>query len=411
MTEFDPFDPHIRADPFAHYARLQAEDPVHWCARRGVWIVTRHADAAALLADPRAAHWQAPPAPAGAPGAFERVVGRWLALMAPAGRSRLRAVTVRLLAPASTAALAREIETHAGRLIDAARERGELDVVADYADPLALGVLARQFGLPRERHAEFAGAAADLRGGLLRVLMGGPASPEAESAAGVLSALIEQVLADKSVRPGDDLLSALVAARDEDGIERDDFTALALVFLFAGHENITNFIATAYRTLLLHPEQYGVLRQAPHLASDAVEELLRYESPVQYVSLTLRADVELGGRSLAAGQQVLVGVGAANRDPAVFHEPQRLDLGRAPNPHLSLGHGPFFCIGATLARLEARLALQALVELLEAPALVEPEPRWRGGPPVLRGLAALPVRFAGVITGGRAALVAAERHP
>ena len=417
----DPFAPSLRADPYETYARLRDADPVHRSAR-GSWIVTRYDDVAALLADARMSHWQLPPAANASESAFDRIVGRWLSLMNPANRSRLRRITAPLFAASRIAVMRDDIERHAIALLDSIA--GEtMDVVADYADPLSLAVTAAQLGVPQARRGEFASIAIRLRGALFSLLVGGRVPAGSEEAARELTSMMQT------------LMSALHAAEEEDHLDRDDFGALALVFLFAGHENTSNFIATSVRTLLCNeaagrrrasrrdggaPQCSGTLasppagpapsrrrsaadqwRSDPSLGDRAVEELLRFESPVQYVSLTAREPVELRGRRIEAGEEVLACLGAANRDPEVFEHPDELLLDRTPNPHLALGHGPFFCIGAAMARLEARVAIEVLLRRLDSFSLADDVPRWRDAPPVLRGLQSLPLHVVAAMAGER----------
>jgi cytochrome P450 len=388
---FDPFDPATRADPYPHYDRLRESDPLHRTAR-GSWLVTRHRDAAELLADERFAHWRFPAAPADGGGELGRIVTRWLALMHPAGRSRLRAATTRLLGPTRTHALTSRFTAAAERLLDMHGQT--FDLVRDYADPFALEATALILGIPEEAHERFARIGRRLRGALFTILGRAGAERDAENAAGELRALLATILDEKERRRGDDVLSALFDAQGEDRLDPDDFAALALVFLFAGHENTANFIGTAVWALVRHAPQEHQLRANPALMPGAIEELLRFESPVQYVSLTATEAVTLRGRSVAAGDEVLVSIGAANRDPSVFDRPDRLLLTRPTRAHLAFGHGPFFCIGAPLARLEGSVALETLLRRFESLELLEREPRWRAAPPVLRGLESLPLRVA-----------------
>ena len=381
MSAFDPFDAEVRRDPYPQWAELREREPLHRSARNA-WVATRYDDVARLLADERMSHWMLPGAAANPSNDFERIVGRWLHLMNPASRSRLRALTARLFSPAKLAEAEAAIEARAERLLDG----GVCDIVRDYAEPLTMSMIAVQFGVPEAMRAEFIARAGAIRGSLFRALMGAPAGPDGDAFVALLGELFQR----KQHERGGDLLAAFFDAQSADALDRDDFVALALVFLFAGQENITNCIANAVAALLAHPAQLDALRRGAVPMAQAVEELMRFESPVQYVNLTVRAPMEVRERMLQPGEQVLACVGAANRDPRVFADPDTLDLGRAPNPHLAFGCGAFFCIGATLARLEARIALDVLLRRSRA---IEPAgaPLWRDAPAVLRGVASLPV--------------------
>jgi cytochrome P450 len=386
IAPIDPFAPAVRANPYPLYARLRQLDPLHRSAS-GAWVVTRHADCAALLADERFAHWQFPAPRRGGATELERILSHWLELMIPGRRSRLRALTTLMFAPARIAALTAETEAFADALAAKCAAAGRFDVVSAFADPLTFTVTGQQLGIAPHDIPRFIRLAAAMRGSLFQVLGGRAVAPEQETAANEFSILIRQSVAAKEEHRRGDLMTALFEARDEgDALDTADFVALSMVFLFAGHENTTNFIAGAVRTLLNDRKW----RHGSDSAT-AIEELLRFESPVQYVSLTAREPVAVTHGSVNAGEQILVSIGAANRDPEVFADAEKLDLTRDPNPHLALGHGPFTCIGAAVARMEARVALRALLRHCPGLALESSEAAWRDGPPVLRGLRELPV--------------------
>jgi orsellenic acid P450 oxidase len=388
MTAFDPFAADVQRDPYPHYARMHREAPVQRTARHA-WIAVRHRDVAALLADERLAHWTIDAGAESQPAnEFDRIVGRWLALMNPARRSRLRALTAPLFAPARLAALSHDIESEAERLLAHASPR--FDLVRDYAEPLTMCAIAAQFGVPPAIREQFAERATAIRGSLFQVLTSGRARPEGQPFIDLLRTLFD----DEEIRRGDGILASLVRAED---VDADDFVALALVFLFAGQENITNCIASGLWTLLRHPHALARLRRGEVPTETAIEELLRFESPVQYVSLHARECVALDGNIVQPGDEVLAAIGAANRDPEAFADPDRLDLSRSPNPHLSFGCGVLFCIGAALARLEARVAIDVLLSRFDRIDLAA-EPSWRTVPAVLRGVASLPVTMTAEVT-------------
>jgi cytochrome P450 len=208
-----------------------------------------------------------------------------------------------------------------------------------------------------------------------------------------LFAYLTEIIAARRREPQDDLISALVLAQEEeDALSNNELLATTNLLLIAGHETTTNLIGNGLLALLREPDQLERLRRDSSLLPTAVEELLRYDGPVQATLRVAGEDLEIDGHGLEAGSLVLVGIGAANHDPAVFHEPERLDVGRDPNPHLAFGFGPHFCLGAPLARLEGEIALRALIERFPHLALATETPQYRPNP-VLRGLASLPVSF------------------
>jgi len=381
-TSFDPFDPVLRINPFPHLARLRGEAPV-MRSPGGAWIVTRHADVIALLGNPAVDHWPWQPSAGGA-SRLSRVVGRWLELMSPVNRGRLRTLTASILSPGAIATLLPQLETEAAERVRALRGR-RFDVVRQFAEPFTLGAVAAQLGISPLHRPRFAALAAPLRGSLFGLVRGHAADQAVED----LETFLSERLNEKRESPGDDLLTALLAA----GADDEELVALALVLLVAGHENTANAIAGAIRLLGLNPEERERLAFDRTLLSSAIEELLRLDSPVQYVAVSLRDDVTIGDTTMQRGDAVLAALASANRDEVVFDECDRLDVGRTPNPHLALGHGPFFCIGAAAARAELRAAIGAVIAHA-GPIRIHPATeRWRTMPPVLRGLESLDVTF------------------
>ncbi len=222
--------------------------------------------------------------------------------------------------------------------------------------------------------------------------LGGPAEP-LETALERILGYLREVIAQRRRDPGDDLLSAMIQAQeDRDALNDEELLANSNLLLVAGHETTTNLIGNGLLALLRHPDQLERLRADPELLDCAVEELLRYDAPVQATVRVATEDVELGGEQIEAGAIVACAIGAANRDPEAFPEPDDLDVARADNHHLSLGFGAHFCLGAPLARLEARVAFEALLERFPELSLAETDLRWRPNL-FLRGLVELPLRF------------------
>jgi cytochrome P450 len=270
-----------------------------------------------------------------------------------------------------------------------------MDVIRDLAYPLPATVIAEMLGVPhadRERFKQWSDDTTALAGNLPGNL---PECVLRRAVEGMreLRAYFAGIVAQRRVEPRDDLISALVKAQEEgDRLNEAELLANAVLLLNAGHETTTNLIGNGMLALLRHPDQLRRLREDPTLIPTAVEELLRYDSPVQFTSRVLKADLSLGGKQLRAGQTALLLLGAANRDPAQFPDPDRLDVGRADNKHLAFGLGSHFCLGAPLARLEGRIVFETLLRRLPGLRLAQPAPVYRPNFN-LRGLEALEVAF------------------
>jgi cytochrome P450 len=267
-----------------------------------------------------------------------------------------------------------------------------MDVIADLAGPLPVTVIAVMLGVPPEDHQRFRAWSNALALTLEPVL---PAEVLYHAGQAVLELLdyFRSLVARKRAAPQDDLLSALIQAEEQgQRLSTDELLANAVLLLAAGHETTVNLIGNGTLALLRNPEQLALLRRSPGLIKEAVEELLRYDAPVQIASRILAEDVNLDGRVLRKGSEVLPVLGAANRDPAQFPDPDRLDLTRQENRHLSFGGGIHYCVGAPLARAEAQIAFGQMVQRFANLKLAEGDLEWRPMA-VLRGLKALPVTF------------------
>jgi cytochrome P450 len=284
------------------------------------------------------------------------------------------------------------IETVVDDLLDAVAARGGMDAIADFAFPMPVTVIAELLGVPAADRVALHNWSAATVGSLDPI-----ASAETAERAGVarteLSAYLREVIAQRRAEPEDDLISALVAVHEQgDTLTEQELVTMCRLILLAGHETTVNLIGNGLLALLRHPEQMRQLRERPDLAVSAVEELLRYDAPVQLTGRRATERVELGGQTIEPEQRVVVLLGAANRDPAQFPDPDRLDLERSPNRHIAFGQGIHFCLGSPLARMEGQIAVSTLLErmpnlrLREAPEQL----RWRKQL-FLRGLEQLPV--------------------
>jgi len=395
----DLASPAFKADPHPFYARLRAEAPV-WRAtlrdRRTAWLVTRYEDAARVLKDDAFAKdklnaldpeqraktpWM--------PGFLKPLERNMLDLDDP-DHARLRALVSKAFTPRLIERLRGRIEALCEELLDDMKRKSGTDLVAGYALPLPATVIAELLGVPAEDHARFhrwSNRLVSVSSGrdMLRAL------PAALAFVRYLRKLVERRRAD----PQDDLITALIRAEEAgDKLSEDELLAMAFLLLVAGHETTVNLIASGTLALLEHPEQAEVIRHDPSLVKPAVEELLRYTSPVEMATERYaREDVEIRDTTIPRGGLVLAVLGSANRDERHFEDPDALDLARDPNRHLAFGRGGVHhCLGAPLARMEGQIALNALLRRFPAARLaMAPETlRWRRGL-FLRGLERLPL--------------------
>jgi cytochrome P450 len=395
--EFNPFLPEVHADPYPLYRRLRAEDPVH-AGGPGLWLLTRYADVAAVLRDPRMSRDPRSStqfrlvrgASAGADPWQDEAPS--MLFVDPPDHTRLRTLVNKAFTPPAIARLRARVEELVAELLDRVAEVGEMDVVDQLAYPLPVTVICELFGVPpgdRARFRAWSGALVHL---LDPVLAEDVMQRALEARAG-LRGYLRELIAGRRADPGDDLLGALVAAEDAGHrLSEPELVSMCVLLLVAGHETTVNLIANGTLALLRNPGELARLAADPALAPSAVEELLRYDSPVQLTSRHALTDLEIGGRRVREGETVIAAIGAANRDPAQFPDPDRLDLGRAPNRHVAFGGGIHFCLGAPLARMEAQAALTALLRRFPGLAPGTSPPAWRDTV-TLRGLATLPVRL------------------
>jgi len=304
--------------------------------------------------------------------------------------TRVRSLVNKAFTPRRVAELRPRIEAIAKDLLAAPAASGRMDVIGDLGAPLPAIVIAELLGVPPEDHPKFRAWAAQIVA-TPAAIASGAASDAFEKGFESLSGYLRGVIAARRREPRNDLISALVAAQeDRDALTDGELLATAILLLLAGHETTTNLIGNGTLALLQHPDELARLRAEPELLKSAIEEMLRFDSPVQATLRAATEPVEFGGVTLDKGALVICGIGAANRDPAVFEEPDRFDVARRDNRHLSFGFGAHFCLGAPLARLEGEIAFRALLEqfptlaLSGAPIVHRPNP-------ILRGLQSLEV--------------------
>lgn len=398
----DTSDHAFRADPYPTYARLRREAPLARTKLPMVgpgWVLTRYDDVAAALKDPRFASdsrqaaADTGPSPRWMPRVFRTLQFSMITADAPE-HGRLRNLVHQAFTPRRIQALAARIAAITAELLDAAGRKGQIDLLADFALPLPLTVISEMLGMPERDRLKFHHWTGPfLEGsssGLLQFLSQLPNGMR-------LLRFFEALIRLRRAEPQDDLTTALVNAEDAGSrLTEDELISMLFLLLLAGHETTVNLIATGALALMQHPDQLARLRAEPALLDSAVEELLRFANPVEHGNMRyLREDVELHGTLLPRGSMVVLMLSSANRDETVFPHPDRLDLARTPNRHLAFGLGAHYCLGAPLARLEGKLALQALVQRYPHLRLAVPpeQLRWRIAI-AIHGLKALPVTLA-----------------
>ncbi len=383
--------PLLQRDPYPFYEQLRRSGPVVWAPSLERWLVTGHPEVVEVLRDERFSadrrKWRG----------FEPVVepgregARSMLVVDPPDHTRLRTLVQKAFTPRVVERLRPRIEALVKEALDEAEARGSMDLVADLAYPLPVTVIAELLGVPVEDRSAFRRWSDALVGALYPVALTDRRSAVL-AARDALHAYLERVVSERRAAPRDDLISRLVEAEEQgDRLSGPELLAMGVLLLVAGHETTVNLIGNGINALLAHPDQLARLRDEPELIEPAVEELLRYDSPVQLTGRVALEELELGGRRVEPGQMLMLLLGAANRDPRVFAEPERLDLGRDPNPHLAFGRGIHFCLGAPLARLEGQIAIRELVRRFPTLRLAgTPERR----PTVtLRGFASLPLTW------------------
>lgn len=405
--EFDLFRP-LRSrgaleNPFAIYSLLRTVRPVMRMpvagdTGPGVWFLTRYADVEMALRDPRFSveRMRAPVIRDNLerlpPFLQQSAQGlRSMLVMDPPDHTRVRKLANKAFTPRRVAALRARIEAIVDELLAPLARGASFDAIEAVAAPLPAIVIAELLGVPPADHRKFKEWAAEIVAGI--GVAASDLRPSSPTPAIVhLLGYLAEIIAARRQEPRDDLISALVVAQEEnDALSDNELLATCNLLLIAGHETTTNLIGNGLLALLREPRELERLRGDMTLLPSAIEELLRYDGPVQATVRIAREDVEIGGHRVDEGAMLLVGIGAANHDPEVFAEPERLDIGRDPNPHLGFGFGAHFCLGAPLARLEAEVAFRALLERFPHLSLENEAAQYRPNP-VLRGLKVLRVR-------------------
>ena len=366
---YDPQDPEVIQRPLDTLLRLQAEEPVHWSPALKGWVLTRHEDVKAvqmnsgISADRLTPFFESQPG-----GEQDRLrdlvlyLNTWVAFKDPPDHGRLRGLLNKVVTPSVMAGLEDGITEIADGLLDkiAARGGGRFECIGEFANPLPASVIMDLLGVPREDMDLLRDWSM-----MLQPFLGNARASEDKyetGRAGILAMAeyFRDAAADRRRSARTDVISHFVSLQQNGQISEDELTGSCILFLFAGHETTTNLIGNGIRALLANPDQKALLAADPGLIASAVEEMLRFEGPTGAVVRLVKSPFELGGKTLREGDRVFAMVHAANHDPRVFDAPEQFDIRRSPNRHLTFNHGAHFCLGAPLARAEARIAISRL---------------------------------------------------
>jgi cytochrome P450 len=397
---FNPFLPSYRTDPYPHYRALREHHPAYVSRMFRALVLSRHADITRILKDPRFSvnRAQLLDAPAivnpfaGMQPEFREAVLSSLLMTDPPSHTRIRSLVNKAFTPRRIELLRPRIQAIVDELLDALPVGSEIDLMHDFAEPLPITVIAELLGVPARDRMRFKSWSTVL-GTLLDPVASEFGLRELEVAFSDMTAYFNSLFEERRREPRDDLMSALVAAEESgDRLSSAELLSVCALILGAGHETTTNLLGNAVVALLRNPGERKRLSEDPSLIDTAVEEFLRYDSPVQVTDRIARESCIIEGYELKAESPVLLLLGAGNRDPKVFQDPDRLDLGRSDNRHLSFSQGAHYCLGAQLARAEAQIALNSLLARYPDFRGNPDPPSWRSSL-VLRGPATLPLHL------------------
>ena len=381
------FTGEILQDPYPTYTRLLEEGPIHYVEVAGkwaVWSVFSHAECQSIAKDPRCSAKRAQqmllPLPFSRQAEFKklaRMLGLWLIFMDPPEHTRLRKLLNKGFSQAAVETLRPQMEEVVDRMLKPLKPGSEVELMREFANPMPVRIISEMIGIPEALHGtlvNWSRAIAVFRGNPNRTV------EEAQAAQDALINMTEffrKAVAERRRNKGNDLISLLIdIEEDGDVLTEEELYAQCIALLFAGHETTRNLIGNGMYTLLKHPEETAKLRENPQMIRSAVEELLRFESPVQFTARVLKEEMEVCGQRIPKSWSILCMLGAANRDPKQFKDPNKLNLKRLNNQHLAFSAGPHFCIGNQLARLEGQIAIMNLLQRFPKMKLTGPTPEW-----------------------------------
>jgi cytochrome P450 len=379
----------MRRNPYPMYGQMRAGSPVVHVPPLNLWMIFDYDGVKRALNDHDAF--------SSSMSAAGRTNPEWLIFFDPPRHATLRAIIMRAFTPRVVANLEPRIQELSRELLDQTIERGEMDLAADFAVPLPMMVIAEMIGVPaadRLRFKRWSDVILTLSYAVSGGEEGAAAAAEFRAVTAEMRAYLPELIEQRRVAPKDDLLTKLVEAEVEgERLTEEDILRFVQLLLVGGSETTTNLINNAILCFIENPDQLARLRAAPDMLPSAIEEVLRYRSPVQWMFRATKRDVEAHGQVIPAGKLVLAVIGAANRDPRQFQAPDRFDITRNPNPHIAFGHGIHFCLGAALSRIEAKVALSDFLQRVKGFELASDEP-WEPRKALhVHGPTRLPIRF------------------
>jgi len=403
-SEPSQLDPATVANPYPRYQQLREEDPVHWNAGINCWILTRYTDVLAAFRDQRLSSAQI--------SAFSgrlsedaaekiqpltQIFSDMMLMSDPPDHTRLRKLANKAFTLRVVERMRSSMQATTDELLDGiekdGRQDGRFDVIQDLANPLPAIVISEMLGVPAADREQFKIWSSALAAFLGNIRMVAETAESALNSVLALSDYLREIISQRRLEPQEDLLSAFVAAEEEgDKFSEAELYSMCILLMIAGHETTTNLIGSGLLALLQNRDQLERLQADPGMIETAIEEFLLYDSPIQSAARIAMEDMELGGQSIDKGQRVAMIVGAANRDPERFSDPDRLDITREDNRHLSFGFGSHFCLGSALARVEGQITINAVVQRWPGLRLNGDEIEWRYNPS-FRSLISLPVAF------------------
>lgn len=400
---FRRYSESVHHNPYPFYSYLLEHEPVRYIEENGFWVISRYEDVNRLLKDPAIGReyrnamtgpYEEPP---------QQVVNEWkpvndllenwMLLRDAPVHTRLRGLVSPAFTPRAMERLRQNIRGIAEQLADQMAEGKEADLISAFAFPLPVIVIAEMLGVPPEDRELFKGWSHTFA----RILEGGEQTPDfagqAIGAAEEITVYFRELIAQRQKAPKDDMISELLHAKEQaDALTEQELIATCVLLLVAGHETTVNLISNTMLALLEHQELHARLLSEPTLAATTVEEVLRYESPVQHTSRIALDEIKIGDQTIKQGQYVTVMLAAANRDPAQFHDPDRFLIDRTPNRHLAFASGAHFCLGAPLARMEGEIALSVLMQRFPEMRYLDTRPNWRPNM-LFRGLGTMQVQL------------------
>ncbi len=394
-------DPAVQVNPYPIYETLRRESPVFW--NGPYWLLSRYDDIVAILNDPRISSARVEATFAVLPVDVQQeltplrhVLGSRMLLSDPPRHTRLRTLMTKAFSARVTETKRERIEAICHRLLDRVLAQGHMDVMRDVAVPLPGWVIADMLGVPQEDQDDFTRWSRDQvrvydRSGTMHERI--PIMRQGQASMLEMKAYLEAVIAARRAEPREDLITMMIQAEEAgDRLTTDEMIVMCIALLVGGNNSTAHLIGNAILTLARHPESLAQLRANPDLIRPAIEEVMRYDSPVQATSRVAREPITIGGQTIEPGQNIYLLFGSANRDDAQFPDPERFDITRQPNRHLTFAHGPHFCIGAAVARTEAQTAVLAIVQRCADIQLMHDQVEWIEGF-AFRGPKSLPITF------------------